>query len=155
MPTAVETVAGTTIGISSAQPATYNVAGYDALTFSTIGEITDGGSHGRVYAEVTHNPIATRGTQKFKGTFNEGSKTVQMAVSAADAGQIILKTALASDASFSFKVTHQGGDIEYFQALVLSFEKAQSNGDAIYSATVQLSLTTTASGIGTIEKLIA
>jgi Lambda phage tail tube protein, TTP len=155
MPSAVETVAGTTIGISATKPATYNIVGYDAVVFSTIGEITDGGTHGRVYAEVTHNPIATRGTQKFKGSFNEGTKTIQMAVSNSDAGQVLLQTALASDASFSFKVTYQGGDIDYFQARVLSFEKAAASVDSIVSATVQLSLTTTAAGVGIVTKLAA
>lgn len=149
---AVETVAGTSLGISAALPATYDAAGYDALTFSTIGEVTDGGTHGRVYAEVTHNPIASRGTQKFKGSFNEGTKTIQLAISPADAGQVILKTAVTSDATFSFKVLYQGGDIRYFQARVMSFEENVSTVDSIRAATVQLSLTSTAAGVGIVEK---
>lgn len=152
--TAVETVAGTTIGIVAGPPATFNVAGYDVLVFSTIGEITDGGSHGRTYAEVTHQPIGSRGTRKFKGSFNEGSKTLQLAISAGDPGQILLKTAVNSDADYSFKVTYQGGDIDYFQAKVLSFEKAASSVDSIRTATVNLSLTTTAAGVGIVEKLV-
>lgn len=153
--TAVETIAGTTISISAAAPATFDATGYAALTFSTIGEITDGGSHGRTYAEVTHQPISSRATRKFKGSFNEGTKTLQLAISPGDAGQVLLKTALASDAPFSFKVLYQGGDIDYFQALVLSFEKSASGTDSIRSATVQLSLTTSASGVGIVEKLVS
>ncbi len=152
--TEVQTVAGTKIGISAGSPATFDDAGYSALTFSNIGEITDGGSHGRVYAEVTHQPIDTRATRKFKGTFNEGTKTLQLAISAGDAGQVLLRAALLSDAPYSFKVTYQGGDIDYFQALVLSFEKAASGPDSILSATVQLSLTTSKTGVGIVEKLV-
>ncbi|QHJ00118.1 hypothetical protein GT347_20320 [Xylophilus rhododendri] len=153
MPSAVETVAGTKIGISAAAPATFDAAGYTALTFSNIGEITDGGSHGRTYAEVTHKPIGNRSTQKFKGSFDEGTKTIQLAISPADPGQVLLKTALASDAPFSFQVMYQGGDIDYFQARVLSFSKSAPNVDSIRAATVQLSLTTSSTGVGIVEKL--
>lgn len=147
----VQTVAGTTIAISAGIPATFNEAGYDALTFSAIGEITDGGSHGRTYAEVTHNPIGTRGTAKFKGSFNEGTKTLQLAIADEDPGQVIVKAALYSDNDYSFRVTYQDGAIDYFQAKVMSFEKATSGVDTIRSATINLGLTTNSAGVGIIE----
>src|SRR5690349_17674210 len=93
----VQTVAGTSLGISAQTPATFDAAGYAALTFAEIGEVTDGGSHGRTYAEVTHQPIRTRGTQKFKGSFNEGTKTLQLAIDDDDPGQIIAREAVLSD----------------------------------------------------------
>ena len=149
---AVETVAGTTISVSPTKPATFNAAGYGAINdWAKIGEITDGGSHGRTYAEVTHNPIDTRGTQKFKGSFNEGTKTLQLGMDRADPGQAVLDVALKSDDDYSFKVEYQGGDIDYFQAKVLSFEKSATSVDSIRSASVQLSLTTTKAGVGIIE----
>src|SRR5258706_15975839 len=103
----VETVAGTLISISAAQPATFNVAGYAALSWTGIAEITDGGDHGREYAVVTHMPIASRGVQKFKGSFNEGSKSLQLALDNDDAGQVLAKAALLSDNDYSFKVAYQ------------------------------------------------
>ena len=148
---AVETVAGTTIGISAGVPATFNAAGYLALTYSTIGEITDGGSHGRVYAEVTHMPIGNRGTQKFKGSFNEGNKTLQLAINGSDAGQTLLRSAVLSDNPYAFKVTYQGGAIDYFQARAMSFSKATAGVDSILTATVELSLTTSTGGVGIVE----
>lgn len=148
----VETVAGTQISISAAAPATFNAAGYAAVaSWGLIGEITDGGSHGRTYAEVKHSPLGTRGAKKFKGSYDEGTKTLQLAVDTADPGQIILKEALDSDADFSFKVEYQGGDIDYFQAKVLSFQVATSGVDTIRSATVQLSITTAKDGTGIVE----
>lgn len=155
MSSVVETVAGTTLGIVAGNPATFNAAGYDALTFALIGEITDAGSQGRKYNEVTHNPIGTRGTQKFKGSFNEGTQTLQLALSPADAGQIALNAALVSDAPYSFKLTYQSGDIRYFQALVMSFEESVSGVDNVRSATVELSLTTNSAGVGIVKKNIA
>lgn len=148
---AVQTVAGTKIRISAATPATFTAAGYAALTFTNIGEITDGGAHGRTYAEVTHNPIDTRGTQKFKGSFNEGTKTLQLGDDIEDAGQTLLKTALNSDNDYSFEVEYQDGSIDYFQAKVMSYEKATGTVDTIQSATVGLSITTSKTGVGIIE----
>lgn len=153
MTSAVETVAGTIISICATAPATYDAAGYQStdMVFTTIGEITDGGEHGREYALVTHQPIATRGTQKFKGSFNEGSKTLQMALDRDDAGQVILQAALASDADYSFRVAYQGGDIDFFQAKVMSYKKATGGVDSMRNATVMLEITTNSAGVGIVE----
>lgn len=152
---ALGTVAGTSIGISSATPATFNATGYDALTFTNIGNIDDGGEHGREYAEVTFNPIDTRGTRKFKGSFNEGTKTLSIGYDSDDAGMILLKTALYDDDDYSFKVTYPNGDIDYFQAKVLTLSKATAGVDSMLMASVSLSITTSSGGVGIVEKLAA
>lgn len=148
---AVQTVAGTTIGISAALPATYDAAGFGALTFTLIGEITDGGSHGKTFAEVTHNPIDSRGTQKFKGSFNMGNKTLQLAIDDDDAGQDLIKAAHESDNDYSFCVTYQDGAKDYIFGKVMSFDKASTSVDSIRSATVTLGLSTTSAGVGIVE----
>lgn len=150
---AVQTVAGTKIALSASIPATFDAAGYAAagMVYTTIGEITDGGSHGKTYAEVTHNPIDTRMTQKFKGSINIGTKTLNLAIDDDDAGQVLLKAALDSDNDYSFKVTYQDGSIDYFQAKVMSFEKAATSVDSIRTATVNLALSGTKTGIGIVE----
>lgn len=150
---ALGTVAGTLVGISASTPATFNVAGYAALTFTNIGNIEDGGEHGRVYNEVTFNPIDTRGTRKFKGSFNEGNKTLSIGYDSDDAGMALLKTALASDNDYSFEVTYPNGDIDYFQAKVMSVTKATAGVDSMRMATVELSITTTNAGVGIVEFL--
>lgn len=149
----VETVAGTIISISAEIPATFDQAGYSdtGIDWSVIGEITDGGEHGREYALVTHMPIATRGVQKFKGSFNEGSKTLQLAVDNDDAGQVIALAALASDSDYSFRVAYQGGDIDYFQAKVMTFKKAATGVNTIRNASMTLEITTSNTGIGIIS----
>jgi len=149
---AVQTVAGTSVHISAGIPATFDAAGYAAVTgWAKIGEITDGGSHGKTYAEVTHSPIDTRTVQKFKGSINIGTKTLQLGIDDDDAGQTLVKTARDSDNDYSFKVTYQDGAIDYFQAKVMSFEKAAAGVDSIRTATVNLALTGTKTGIGIIE----
>lgn len=145
------TVAGTVISISAAAPATFDKTGYEALTWAKIGEITDGGSHGKTYAEVKHMPIDNRAVQKYKGSFDNGTKTLQMAVDPADAGQVLLHTALGSDADYSFKVLYQDGSADYFQAKVMSFAKATAGVDTMRTATAGLAITSTKTGVGIIE----
>lgn len=150
---AVGTTAGTKLAISAGVPATYDVAGYAALTYTDVGNIEDAGEHGRVYAEVTFNPIAERGTQKFKGSFNEGNKTLSIGYDSDDAGMILLKTALNSDNDYAFEVEYPNGDIDYFQAKVMSLVKQASTVDTIRMVSVELSITTSSSGVGIVESL--
>lgn len=150
---AIGTVAGTLIGISASTPATFDAAGYGALTFTNIGNIEDGGEHGRQYNEVTFNPIDTRGTRKYKGSFNEGSKTLSIAYDGADDGMVLLKAALDSDNDYSFSVAYPNGDVDYFQAKVLTLTKATGGVDSMRMASVTLSITTNDAGVGIVEVL--
>lgn len=151
----VRSSAGTTIHLSAGIPATFNAAGYTALTFTAIGEVTDLGEFGREYNLITHNPIGSRGTVKLKGSFNEGSITMQLGLDTDDAGQILAKTASQSDDDYSFKITTQNGDDYFFQAKVMSFKVNVGSVDSVTSATIMLELTTNSAGVGIVEDLAA
>lgn len=151
----VRTSAGTTLKVSASAPATFNVAGYSALTFTAVGEITDLGEFGREFALVTHNPVGTRGTQKFKGSFNEGTMNLTLGLDTDDAGQVLMKAASLADSAYSFEVTTQNGDTYYFQAMVMSFKVGIGSVDSITTATCTLELTTSAGGVGIVEDLAA
>src|SRR5690349_14090990 len=103
----VDSSAGTTLKISASTPATFDAAGYGALTYTNIGEITNLGEFGREYSLITHNPIANRGTVKRKGSFNEGTMALQLGLDKNDAGQILAKSASVSDDDYSFEITTQ------------------------------------------------
>lgn len=150
---AVQTAAGTQLAICATTPATFDSTGYGGsnMIFSTIGEVTDMGSHGKTYAEITHKPIATRGVRKFKGSFDIGNKSVQLGLDTDDAGQIIALAAVDSDADYSFRMTYPNGDIDYFQAKVMSFTKSVTGVDTIISATMNLSLTSSSGGVGIVS----
>lgn len=145
------TSAGSTLAISAAAPATFNEAGYEALTFTTIGEITDLGEFGREYALVTHNPLDTRATVKRKGSYNEGAMDLKLALDTDDAGQILLAAASESDADYSFELTLQNGDVYYFQAQVMTFKIGVGSVDQITGASVKLELTSNDAGVGIVE----
>ena len=156
----VRTSAGTTLKVTASAPATFNSAGYNTLFTAspvpaTVGEITDLGEFGREFALVTHNPVGTRGTQKFKGSFNEGTMTLSLGLDTDDAGQIIMKAASLSDADYSFMVTTQNGDRYFFQAKVMSFKVAVGSVDSITTATCALEISTNAAGVGIVESMAA
>ena len=152
---AVRTSAGSLLKISAGVPATFNTAGYSALTYTTIGEITDFGEFGREYTLVTHNPVANRGTVKFKGSFNEGTMTLQLGLDTDDAGQILAKAAVNSDNNYAFEMTTQNGDKYYFQAQVMNFKVGVGDVNKITSATIMVEITTSNTGVGIVESLAA
>lgn len=59
---------------------------------------------GRAYNEVTFTPLASRGVQKYKGSFNDGSVTVPLAKNLSDEGQAALLAGLGTDFDYNFKV---------------------------------------------------
>lgn len=135
-----ETSAGTLFKISAGLPATYNAAGFEALTFTPVGEITDYGEFGRKYNLVKHNPVATRKTVKRKGSYDAGSMTIPMALDNDDAGQIIMKAAAASDASYSVCIELKDGFKFYFTVQVMQFLIKVGSVDSITQATAMLEL---------------
>ena len=141
MPDSVQTLVETTISVSASLPATFDDTGYAALTFSAIGQVTDWTAGGQVYNVVTSNPIAQRGTDKYKGTFNNGADTITVNRDDNDAGQVIIQAALTSDADQSFEVTYQDGTIDYFTGKVVSFDTVAGGADSIVQKTIQLERT--------------
>ena len=120
----VFTTAGSTIGVVASTPATLDPAGFAALTYTLIGEVTDLGEFGVVYELVTHNPIATRRTVKRKGSKNKGSIPMVIGRDRSDAGQVVLQAGADGvnvDVVHSFAITLQNNDIIYFTGQIMSF----------------------------------
>lgn len=135
----VHTSAGTILGVSAAAPATYTEAGYEALTFTTVGEVSDlGDIPSRIYELVTWNAIAERGTRKSKGGYNLGSQTLTVGIDPDDAGQTLVDTLTNSDSPGSIKIAHPGLGTIYARALVMGGPK--SYGDVNTVATRQITL---------------
>lgn len=116
-------------------------------TFTLIGEVTNVPAFGKSFQEITHNPVSSRETQKFKGAFNAGSVTLDMAMDVNDAGQEDLLTALDSDSLYNFrleyndKATPSGhGSYRIFKARVMSYTENPAGVNNIVTAQVQLGL---------------
>jgi len=135
----VFTSAGTTLGLSASAPATYDKAGYEALVFTTVGEVSDlGDIPSRIYELVTWQPIAERGMRKAKGGYQIGSQTITMGEDPSDAGQALLDAAIAADTVYSIKIAHPELGTIYARALVMG--GTRSRGDVNSIATRQVTL---------------
>ena len=135
------TSAGTTISVVDSNPATYDQAGFEALTYILIGEVTDLGEFGREYSAVTHNPLGDRRTVKRKGSYNDGTVAMTVARVPGDAGQTLLTTGLDSDDNYSFEVVLQDGTTLYFEAQIMSYTTNVGSVDQITTASVSLEIT--------------
>lgn len=135
-----KTIAGSALYISAGLPATEDEAGYAALTFTKIGEITNLGSRGRTYTITSHLPIDSRRAEKYKGSYDEGDPDYALAIDKDDAGQILANTANKSDDNYSFKEENQNGAVDYFQAKVTSFNRAGGGSDDIDAGTITVAI---------------
>lgn len=146
MPSIAFTAAGTLLGVSATAPITDDAAGWGSLTLTDVAEITDFGSVGKIFNEVTHNPVGDRKTYKFKGSYNEGTMALQMAKGPTDAGQVVLAAAADSDEDYYFGVELNdnpegtSNTILYFPAKVMSFTNEIGGVDTIVGKTVNLSI---------------
>ena len=142
MPGATEafTSAGTEYAISAALPTSLTATAYAALSWTDIEEVTDGGSTGRTYTIVNHQPLATRGVVKLKGSFNDGDKTLQAAYAPGDPGQALIATALDDDDFYAFRETLQDGTIKYFQAQVTSNPTNVGGVDSVTGTNIMLAI---------------
>lgn len=136
----VRTSAGSFLLVSPTRPVTYDAAGFQALPWTEVAEITDLGEFGREYSQVTHAPLATRRTIKRRGGFNDGSITLPMARDAEDAGQALMAEALDSDDSYSYCIQVQDGSRFYFTAQCMSFKTSIGGVDSITGKTAQLEI---------------
>ena len=133
------TAAGATIALSASQPATYDAAGYEALTFTPIGGVTDLGQiPSKVFQMVEVFFVASRGKAKAKGGYDLGSQTVTYAVNDDDAGQTMVDAASESDAAYSVKIAHPTEGTIYAQALVMG--GAINYGDVNTASTQAITL---------------
>lgn len=139
----VQTIAEAKLSISASLPTVIGAGtgGFPGLSYDEIGEVIDIPEYGKEYTVVTHNPIRTRMTQKFKGAYNNGSMTLAMARSDADEGQVIALTALDDDADYSFEIEFQDGSFDYFTAKVTKFSTAGGDVNSIVNRMMNLEIT--------------
>jgi len=143
MPSAAITAAGSRLFVSAGLPATYNKAGFEALTFTEVGAVTEIPQFGKIYNVVTHLPLGSRQTIKRKGSYDNGDIDVPYAFDVDDdAGQVILEGAVDSDASFSFRVDIQDPALKsvYFTAQVTSRPITVGSTDSIVMANSTLAI---------------
>ena len=141
---AIQTAAGTSLAIVAGTPANYDNASFEQLSYENVGEIVSISEHGATYATVTHNPLDTRRTAKLKGSVNDGTITLALAMDLNDAGQTVLREGNDGsevDTVHSVRITYQNGDVSYFTALVMSYTRNPGGSDQVVGANCTLEVT--------------
>lgn len=115
---------GAKLSISAALPTTWDKAGFEALTFTELGNVVNLGDWGKTWNETTFEPVSYPEAQVLKTNYNMGNPTVTYAYpneTTYDAGQAIMDAAVdASNVYYAFKLELQNGVIIYSKALVAS-----------------------------------
>lgn len=137
-----QTAAGSTLAISAATPATFDAAGYAALSFTTIGNIEKIGTIGASFNKVEFQPL-NGPKQKFKGSVDYGSLQPSMAVDDTDAGQTLVRTAAQSlNTLYSFCATLADGSKRYFQGRVFGYPETIDGADSVLMASPMIEINT-------------
>jgi len=136
------TSAGSKIYISNSLPVTHDQAGYEALAFTKIGQVTDIPEFGPEYTVITHLPLDTGVAEKKKGSRNNGGLALNAAMVRGDAGHQKVLVGLNSYDNQAFKVEYQDGTEEYFDGLVTSYKRGIGNADQITACTIGLEINT-------------
>jgi hypothetical protein len=133
-----QSLAGASLAISAGLPATEDSTGYDALTYSIVGEITDMGTIGAETNLVSYTPVATAIVNKRKGSKNYGSQSVTVVLDDEDTGQMLFETAAESQDVYSFRVTLNDGAKIYYQGLIMGFPINLGTVDDMVQVTVPI-----------------
>jgi len=140
---AAMTSTGIVIAVSASEPATFTEAGFDALTFTDIGEVTSIPEFGPNVQVVTHEPLATGVTEKHKGFINYGSVAIAAALDSSDAGQVIMSDAVTGSTKndeHSFRLTYQDGSERFWTGKAFSYTQNPQGANSVVTSTMQIEI---------------
>lgn len=138
-----QTSTGVVLSVVADLPATFDEAGYAALTWVEVGELIDLPEYGPTVTVVESNPLKTGITEKYAGFTNFGSVSLGLEWDLEDAGQTILAAAINPGGAFvphSFQVEYNDGTVEYFHGGVFSYTRSAGSANSMVGSTVQVEI---------------
>ena len=141
-PTTVQSLAGATLAVSAALPATFDAAGFAAssMIYTPIGEVEDFGDHGLTRTVTKFIPVDTATVVKRPGAKDYGQMNLKIGNVPSDSGQAILRAAVETNNPLAFRMVYPSGEVHYLSALVTSFVHVDGTVDNIQRVTVALDL---------------
>lgn len=138
----VSTAAGTKLAIVSGAPATYDITGFAALSFVDVSDVVTLGEFGGSSQVVSFIGLTDVVEQKFKGSFNAGSMSINVGNDLTDAGQVVLSAGAkpTDNTIHSVKVTFPNTLVVYFTCIVTGFNLSVPDANSVISATGSLEL---------------
>ncbi len=106
MSSTVKTASGSVFSVSIATPATFDQAGYEALSYTEVANVISGSKLGGTINSTTFEPLSKKITQNILGNKTIDPLTLQLAYTSADAGQVLLNSMVTvGNASYKACVT--------------------------------------------------
>lgn len=126
------TPAGSEMAVSASIPATFDVAGYEAITsWEDLPIASDFGEVGPTDNIVTFIPVQGSAVQKAQGSRDFGQQAIPFAYVSGDAGIGVLETAHAARNEISCRLTLPNGDIRYYQAVCDGIREQVGGADSV------------------------
>ena len=114
---------GTTLACVVGAPATFNSAGYAALSWTaTVGDMVELGPWGDTSADITVVKIATGRTVHVNGALDGGEIAFAYSYTVADPGQVILRAQSGLNNDVSFRRTDNDGQVRYITGRVANVQ---------------------------------
>lgn len=117
---------GAELHLSASLPATEDIAGYGALTFTEVTGVASLPEIGPSSNIVSQADLKDGILRKAHGERDFGGGDVQLREVMGDAGQALMNTAQDDESIISVKVVRPTGLIQYFQAIVGSFRRSEA-----------------------------
>lgn len=143
MSNAINISVGTEVHVAAAQPASYDKAGFEGLSFTEVGEVGSIPTFGGQSQISDFTPIKTGVVNKRKGSINYGSSNLTLANVFSDVGQAMLKAGfdgVERNTVHSFKLANAEIGVMYFTAMISSYQYNLGDANQITQAEVTLEL---------------
>jgi len=133
----VKIAVGTTISISLGKPATYDQNGFEAKSYTEIGEVTTIPEFGGSATVATHVPLKTGEENVAVGTIAYAELSISLAKDYADDGQVAVASAFNGANSrklHSFKISNPNIGTSYFTGYVTSNMTIPNDANSFFGA---------------------
>lgn len=139
----VSTAAGTSLFIGAANPASFDKAGYEGVTWVETGEVSNiGGDVGKVFNLATFNLLKDRGMIKRKGSYDNGQVTLEYGYSRLDTGQVAIVAAAEADSTYPIRIKMSDSENTevYFMGLIMGSPVTIGGSDDFITASVSIEI---------------
>lgn len=112
--------------LSLGAPATNDLAGYEAKTYTQIKGVSNIPTFGATTEVVPFTPLEDGFVNKAKGTTNYGSQPFEAGFIEGDAGQELVRQGAEGVNKFSdhsMKIVYQNGAVRYYTCLVMDYNE--------------------------------
>jgi hypothetical protein len=130
----INTAAGAKLLIATTPGIPANLAAYQALTWTEVGEVEDLGEFGDESDSVSFTALADARTRKMKGPRDAGTMAIVVGDDMLDDGQIAMEAAEATNINWPFQIQLNdaitvGGDdsTHFFSGMVMSKRRNVGN----------------------------